>query len=83
LQLDVEKVYNFEQQIHSAELVTCSKQSVCYLQIVRQALLWHQTRCIVSVLFLVGQRVEELSIVKDLLNVEEQPGKTSYLLAAN
>jgi tRNA pseudouridine38/39 synthase len=81
--MDVEKVYNFERQIHSAELVTCSEQSVCYLQIVGQAFLWHQIRCIVSVLFLVGQGLEEPSIVKDLLNVEEQPGKPSYPLAAD
>jgi tRNA pseudouridine38/39 synthase len=80
--MDVEKVYNFERQIHSAELVTCPEQSVCYLQIVGQAFLWHQIRCIASVLFLVGQGLEEPSVVKDLLNVEEQPGKPSYPLAA-
>jgi tRNA pseudouridine38/39 synthase len=82
LQLDLETVYKFERQIHLAELVTCFEQSVCYLQIVRQVLLWHQMH-IVSGLFLVWQGLEELSIVKDLLNVEEQPGKASFPLAAN
>lgn len=80
--MDVEKVYNFERQIHSAELVERPEQSVCYLQIIGQAFLWHQIRCIASVLFLVGQGLEEPSVVQDMLNVEEHPGKPSYPLAA-
>ena len=80
--MDVEKVYNFERQVHSADLVELPEQSVCYLQIVGQAFLWHQIRCIASVLFLVGQGLEEPSVVKDMLNVEEHPGKPSYPLAA-
>ena len=80
--MDVEKVYNFERKIHSAELTECPEDGVCYFQIIGQAFLWHQIRCIASILFLVGQGLEEPSVVKELLNVEEHPGKPGYPLAA-
>lgn len=81
--MDVEKVYNFERIIHAAEIVECPDDpNVCYLQIHGQAFLWHQIRCIASILFLIGQGLEEPSVVKELLNVEEHPGKPGYPLAA-
>jgi tRNA pseudouridine38/39 synthase len=82
--MDVEKVYNFMRTVHSAEVVTqttlCDKD-ICYVRIVGQAFLWHQIRCIMHVLFLIGRGLEEPSIVQDLLNVELYPGKPSYPLA--
>lgn len=80
--MDVEKVYNFERTIYSAELIECPEGGVCYLQFLGQAFLWHQIRCIASIVFLVGQGLEEPSVVKELLNVEEHPGKPGYPLAA-
>lgn len=80
--MDVEKVYNFERTIYAAEIVECPNESVvCYFQIHGQAFLWHQIRCIASILFLVGQGLEEPCVVKELLNVEEHPGKPGYPLA--
>lgn len=54
---------------------------VCYFEIHGQAFLWHQIRCIVSILFLVGRELEEPSIVTELLDIEKYPGKPSYDLA--
>jgi tRNA pseudouridine38/39 synthase len=85
--MDVEKVYNFERKIHSAQVVVVSTgngssdDDVCYLQILGQAFLWHQIRCIASVLFLIGQGVEQPSVVTELLDVDKYPGKPSYPLA--
>jgi hypothetical protein len=79
--MDVEKVYNFERLIHSAELVQHSDSNVCHFQILGQAFLWHQIRCIVSILFMVGRGLEEPSVVNELLDVEKYPGKPSYNLA--
>jgi tRNA pseudouridine38/39 synthase len=56
-------------------------RGICYLRIVGQAFLWHQIRCIASILFLVGQGLEPPSVVTELLNVDRYPGKPSYPLA--
>lgn len=52
---------------------TNTNYDMCELTIVGKAFLWHQIRCIVSVLILVGQRKENESIFKDLLNIENCP----------
>ena len=88
--MDIEKVYNFERKIHSARVVVVATDDdndgasccyCCYLEIVGQAFLWHQIRCIASVLFLVGRGLEEPSVVTSLLNVQQHPGKPAYPLA--
>ena len=84
--MDVEKVYNFERHIHSAEIVFSNDDKnnnsrVAYILIVGQAFLWHQIRCIASVLFLIGRGLEEPSVVRELLDVKRNPGKPSYPLA--
>ena len=52
------------------------------LTITGQAFLWHQIRCIVAVLFLIGQGRENPSIVSELLDVERHPRKPQYTMAA-
>jgi tRNA pseudouridine38/39 synthase len=86
--MDVEKVYNFERLIHSAELVevqepgTATKNGeLCYLKIVGQAFLWHQIRCIAEVIFMIGNGLESPDIISELLDVKKHPGKPSYSLA--
>ena len=82
--MDVEKVYNFVRTIHSADIVIESSLNnvhICFFHIVGQAFLWHQIRCIVHVLFLIGRGFEDPSIVLDLLNIDRNPGKPSYPLA--
>jgi tRNA pseudouridine38/39 synthase len=78
--MDVEKVYNFERVIHSGELIQQSN-NVYFFQIIGQAFLWHQIRCIVAVLFMVGKGLEEPRIVTELLDIKKYPGKPSYPLA--
>ena len=45
------------------------------------AFLWHQVRCMVAVLFLIGQGLEQPEIVRDLLDVEANPRKPIYEMA--
>lgn len=47
--------------------------SMYRLKLTGQAFLWHQVRCIVAVLFLVGKEREQPSIVSELLNIELNP----------
>lgn len=35
--------------------------------------LWHQIRCLIGVLFLIGQEREEPEVIKRLLDVETNP----------
>lgn len=45
------------------------------------AFLWHQIRHMVSILFLVAQRLEAPSIVSELLDVEKNPCRPNYVMA--
>ncbi|KAG5897914.1 hypothetical protein JTB14_014031 [Gonioctena quinquepunctata] len=47
-----------------------------------KAFLWHQIRCIMGVLFLIGQNKEDPSVVEELLNVEKNPRKPEYSMAS-
>ena len=52
-----------------------------YLEIVGNAFLYHQIRCTVCILVLIGKGLEEPSLVKHLLDVEKYPSKPCYPLA--
>ncbi|KAJ9664023.1 pseudouridine synthase deg1 [Neophaeococcomyces mojaviensis] len=45
------------------------------------AFLWHQVRCIASVLFLVGQGLESPNVIDKLLDIEQTPGRPHYAMA--
>ncbi len=46
------------------------------------AFLWHQVRCMVAVLFLIGNGLESPNIVTTLLDIERTPRKPSYEMAS-
>lgn len=54
---------------------------VYYFHVRGSAFLWHQIRCMVAVLFLVGQGLEDASVVDRLLDVAAEPRRPTYLLA--
>lgn len=72
-------VVEYFRRIVSANIKICFENNqfsinraydMCELTIVGKAFLWHQIRCIVSVLLLVGQHKENENIFNDLLNIE-------------
>lgn len=81
--MDVEKVYNFKRVIHHATITEKEPRSsgVCYFQIKGQAFLWHQIRCIASILFCIGRGQESPSLITELLDLTKYPGKPAYSLA--
>jgi tRNA pseudouridine38/39 synthase len=85
--LDVANVSNFVREIVSADIVTFQldtnndEQTVYMLEIKGVAFLWHMVRCIMAVLFLVGEGKEAPSIVPELLNIESIPAKPHYDMA--
>lgn len=54
---------------------------IYYLHVRGTAFLWHQIRCMVAVIFLVGQGLEPPSIVDRLLDPALEPRRPNYQLA--
>ena len=54
---------------------------LCYIKIEGSAFLWHQVRCIATVLFLVGLGREKPDVVDALLDVTKTPRKPQYEMA--
>jgi hypothetical protein len=50
------------------------------LEITGIAFLWHMVRCIVSILFLIGDG-EDPEIMKNVLDIDKYPGKPNYIMA--
>ena len=56
---------------------------LCQLRVVGSGFLWHQIRCVVGLLFLIGEGLEPPSIIDDLLDVTTNPRKPQYNMAAD
>ena len=54
---------------------------VWYFEIVGTGFIWHQIRCIASILFAVGNGFESPEIVKEMLDIEKYPGRPNYPIA--
>ncbi|GBG29996.1 tRNA pseudouridine synthase [Hondaea fermentalgiana] len=84
--MDVTNVKNFVRRIEAAEVIKCDgahgARQMCYLKVCGSAFLWHQIRCLVSVLFLVGQRLESPDVISALLDIEKNPRKPVYDIAS-
>ena len=68
-------------EVKSMNSSTSSSRDMCHIEIVGQAFLWHQIRCIMSILFYIGRGQESPELVKELLDVNSNPAKPSYDLA--
>lgn len=85
--MDVQNgVVNYTRKISFANVKVLNEDTegyqMCELTVVGKAFLWHQIRCIVAVLYLVGKEKEAPSVIDDLLNVEKYPCKPQYPLAS-
>lgn len=74
------QITNHERLIHSADIISVNEKFYAF-DLKGSAFLWHQVRCMVAILFLVGQGHEKPSIVLDLLNVEKYPSRPLYEMA--
>ncbi|KAL4487859.1 hypothetical protein ABPG72_022719 [Tetrahymena utriculariae] len=73
-QLDIEEV-----QSNFGTLDPRSKLYVATIQ--GSAFLWHQIRNMMAILFLVGKKQEDPSIVTELLDIQKNPSKPNYEMA--
>lgn len=81
-------VTNFQRTILSAQVQLLSQSleeerwqeafQLCQFEVVGQAFLYHQVRCMMAVLFLIGQGMEKPEVIDELLNIEKNPQKPQY-----
>lgn len=57
-------------------------RSMCYIEVVGRAFLWHQIRCVAALLFLVGRGAESPATVAALLDVASCPSRPQYPMAS-
>lgn len=73
-------VVSFQRTIINAAIDKCkdstnanSEYDMYQVTITSQAFLWHQIRCIMAVIFLIGQGKERPEIIKELLDIKKNP----------
>lgn len=86
-------VVAFEREIRNARIVLAcgssarttdeSAYDMFYFELTGKAFLWHQVRCIVAILLLIGQRNEQPDIIRELLDVDKNPRTPQYSLASD
>lgn len=81
-------VVNFMRTVDSA-IVTVDDEtaddggySMCTFSIVSKAFLWHQIRCVMALVFMVGKKQEKPEIIDELFDVETNPCKPQYTMAS-
>ncbi|XP_040390294.1 tRNA pseudouridine(38/39) synthase isoform X1 [Cygnus olor] len=83
-------VINFQRTILSAQVMWVDRGAeaglrdpfrLCQFEVTGQAFLYHQVRCMMAILFLIGQRMESPEIIDELLDVEKNPRKPQYSMA--
>lgn len=75
-------INNYERTILSLTIRNVA-QDFCEVELKGTAFLWHQVRCIMSILFLVGQKLETPEIVKSLLDVDQVSARPEYPMASD
>ncbi|KAM6896852.1 tRNA pseudouridine(38/39) synthase [Xenentodon cancila] len=84
-------VLQFERTILSASVkpahpgqTSCTDQYDLYMfEVKGLAFLYHQVRCMMAVLLLIGQKLEAPEIINHLLDVENNPRKPQYSMAVD
>ena len=74
-------VINAEVSLYRRNLKNLSGYEICQLIISSQAFLWHQIRCLMGVLLLIGQEKEKPEVILELLDISKCPRKPQYNLA--
>ncbi len=79
--MDIGATTNYVRRIFSIEFRVDAAKSVLEIEIRGNAFLWHQVRCIVAVLLLIGEKLEEIELIDELLDFETNPRKPLYRMA--
>ena len=78
---------NYMRRIYSFRIVEVSQnkfnreQDVCMAVIKGSAFLWHQVRCMMAILFLIGSGSEDISVIRHLFDVDKIKDRPNYDIA--
>ncbi|GJQ87621.1 hypothetical protein Trydic_g17449 [Trypoxylus dichotomus] len=78
----IRNIMNIEFNVHDKKNIDIDEYTVYEVTITGQAFLWHQIRCIMGILFLIGQRKEKPEVILELLDVTNNPRKPEYHMAS-
>lgn len=76
------QITNFHRKMISSKILKLSHDFYCF-DLVGSAFLWHQVRCMMAILFLVGQGLEEPQLINKMLDVKLTPQKPIYDMASD
>ncbi|CCF56488.1 hypothetical protein KAFR_0B01890 [Kazachstania africana CBS 2517] len=76
------QITNYKRTILSAKILKISNNFYCF-DLIGSAFLWHQVRCMMANLFLVGQELEEPQLIPDMMDVVKTPQKPIYEMASD
>ena len=79
--MDVAATTNFVREIYGVKFSLDENKSILEIEITGNGFLWHQIRCVVSLLLLIAEGLEEPSLITELLDIEQTPRKPLYPLA--
>eukprot|EP01059_Diplonema_ambulator_P023022 TRINITY_DN38410_c0_g1_i1.p1 TRINITY_DN38410_c0_g1~~TRINITY_DN38410_c0_g1_i1.p1 ORF type:complete len:403 (+),score=153.76 TRINITY_DN38410_c0_g1_i1:145-1353(+) len=81
--LDVVNVSNFVRVIRACTVTPAAPgfSDVHVVTVTGTAFLYHQVRCMVSILFDIGEGLEEVDLITKLLDVKEVPARPCYNMA--
>ncbi|CAH9104203.1 unnamed protein product [Cuscuta epithymum] len=83
--MDAANVHNYRRHIISFQMFPCNESfasdQLWVMKISGSAFLWHQIRCMVAVLFLIGQGFESPNVIDLLLDTEMTPRKPQYVMS--
>ncbi|CAM0873442.1 unnamed protein product [Alopecurus aequalis] len=83
--MDAANVSNYKRSITDFDISSYDQSSsddeLWAMTIKGSAFLWHQVRCMVAILFLIGQGLESPFVVDSLLDITKTPRKPQYTMA--
>lgn len=74
------QITNFVREIYQAQILHLHQDYYCF-DLKGSAFLWHQVRCMVAILFSIGQELESPLIITDLMDMTKYPTKPQYEMA--
>ncbi|RLP65293.1 tRNA pseudouridine(38-40) synthase [Candida albicans Ca529L] len=74
------QITNFVREIYQSQIIHLHQDYYCF-DLKGSAFLWHQVRCMVAILFTIGQGLESPSIITDLMDTNKFPTKPQYEMA--
>ncbi|XVF29897.1 hypothetical protein REPUB_Repub16aG0010000 [Reevesia pubescens] len=83
--MDAANVHNYRRRITLFEISSSNMRfegnQLCAIKVKGSAFLWHQVRCMVAVVFMIGQGLESVDVIDALLDTEKTPRKPQYAMA--